>query len=127
MSSDPRFVTVHSSHPSPPISLPSLHANVWLVYSKASGSVKDAVGKVEETIGNLTGLDSFKTSGQQRQAEGNVEHKQAQAQGYVEGTKDRAVGTYEKVKGSLTGDTSQELTGWSPFLLIPTLHSFHPC
>ena len=105
----------------------SPHANVWLVYSKASGSVKNTVGKVEETIGNLTGLDSFKTSGQQRQAEGNVEHKQAQAQGYAEGTKDRAVGTYEKVKGSLTGDTSQELTGGTPFLLIPTLRSFHPC
>lgn len=59
----------------------------------------------------MTGLDSFKTSGEKRQTEGNVEHKQAQAQGYAEGTKDRVTGTLENIKGSLTGDTSQEVSG----------------
>ena len=76
-----------------------------------SGNVKNAVGKTEETIGNVTGLESFQTSGKKRQAEGDVECKQAQAQGYVEGTKDRVVGTVENLKGSLTGDTSQEISG----------------
>lgn len=69
------------------------------------------MGKAEEAIGDLTGLQSWKTSGQQRQAEGNVEHKQAQAEGYVEGTKDRALGTFEKAKGIVTGDSSQEVSG----------------
>ena len=66
---------------------------------------------MEEKIGDLTGLNSWKTSGQERQAEGNVEYKQAQAEGYAEGTKDRAVGTMEKLKGTVTGDTSQEASG----------------
>jgi uncharacterized protein YjbJ (UPF0337 family) len=69
------------------------------------------LGKVEEKIGDLTGLDSWKTSGQKRQAEGNVEHKQAQTQGYTEGTKDRVAGTFDKVTGSVTGDTSKEVSG----------------
>ena len=76
-----------------------------------SGNVKNTVGKMEETIGNVTGLESFQTSGKKRQAEGDVEHKQAQAQGYVEGAKDRVVGTVESMKGSLTGDTSEEVSG----------------
>ena len=76
-----------------------------------SGNVKNAVGKMEETIGNVTGLESFQTSGKKRQAEGDVEFKQAQAQGYVEGTKDRVVGTVQNMTGSLTGDTSQEISG----------------
>jgi len=67
--------------------------------------------KVEEKIGDLTGLESWKTSGQQRQVEGNVEHKQAQAEGYAEGAKKRVVGTFEKLKGTVTGDTSQEVSG----------------
>jgi len=79
--------------------------------SKTSGNVKDNVGKVEEKIGDLTGLESWKTSGQQRQVEGNVEHKQAQAEGYAEGAKKRVVGTFEKLKGTVTGDTSQEVSG----------------
>ncbi|KAF9645455.1 hypothetical protein BDM02DRAFT_3120219 [Thelephora ganbajun] len=79
--------------------------------SKTSGNVKNTVGKVEEAIGNLTGLESLQTSGKKRQAEGDVEYKQAQAQGYVEGTTDRVSGTIENVKGSLTGDTSQEISG----------------
>ena len=86
-------------------------AYVPSVGSKTSGNVKNTVGKVEETIGNVTGLESFQTSGKKRQAEGDVEHKQAQAQGYVEGTMDRVTGTVENIKGSLTGDTSQEVSG----------------
>jgi uncharacterized protein YjbJ (UPF0337 family) len=76
-----------------------------------SGTVKNTVGKMEETIGNLTGLDSWKTSGKKNQAEGDVEHKQSQAQGYTEGTKDRVVGAAENMAGSLTGDSSQEISG----------------
>ena len=66
---------------------------------------------MEEKFGELTGFDSYKTSGQERQVEGDVEYKQAQAEGYVEGIKDRALGTAEKLKGSFTGDTSQEASG----------------
>ena len=81
------------------------------VGSKASGNVKNTVGKVEETVGNVTGLESLQTSGKKRQAEGDVELKQAHAQGYVKGTMDRVGGTVEDMKGPLTGDGSQEISG----------------
>jgi len=66
---------------------------------------------MEEAIGNTTGLESLETSGKKRQAEGDVEFKQAQAQGYVKGAMDYVAGTVEDVKGSLTGDSSQEVSG----------------
>ena len=110
MSSDPRFVVVTPTSVPRPIILADVY--VSFVGSKASGNVKSAVGKFEETAGNMTGLESLQTSGKQRQAEGDVELKQAQAQGYVEGTMDRVGGAVEDMKGSLTGDSSQEVAGW---------------
>jgi len=77
--------------------------------------MKNTMGKVEETIGDVTGVQSWKTSGQQRRAEGDVEHKQAQTQGYTEGTKDRLVGKKDQVAGAVTGDSSQEAAGTSRF------------
>jgi len=110
MSSDPRFVIVTlTSVPRPTILADSYFS---FVGSKTSGNVKNTVGKAEETVGNMTGLESLQTSGKKRQAEGDVELKQAQAQGYVEGTMDRVSGAVEDVKGSLTGDSSQEVSGW---------------
>ena len=79
--------------------------------SKISGDAKNLLGKAEETIGDVTGLQSWKTSGQERQAQGDAEHKQAQAQGYVQGTQDRVVGKKDQVVGAVTGDTTQETTG----------------
>lgn len=69
------------------------------------------MGKVEETIGNVTGSESWKTSGQERRVQGDVEHKEARAQGYTEGTKDRLVGKKDQITGAVTGDTSQEAGG----------------
>ena len=45
-----------------------------------------------EQIGNLTGSNDWKTSGQKEHAEGDAEYKAAQAKGYAEGTKDRVGG-----------------------------------
>jgi len=111
MSSDPRFVIVTPTSAS--ALRPTILADAYVppVGSKTSGNVKNTVGKVEETVGNMTGLESLQTSGKKRQAEGDVELKQAQAQGYVEGTMDRVGGAVEDMKGSLTGDSSQEISG----------------
>jgi len=79
--------------------------------SKTTGTMKNTMGKVEETIGNVTGLDSWKTSGQERRVQGDTEHKEAQTQGYVEGTKDRLTGKKDQLSGAVTGDTSQEAAG----------------
>ena len=81
------------------------------MFSNSNGCVKDTVGRIEGGVGDVTGLESWQTSGKKRQAEGEVEHKQAQAQGYVEGTKDCVTGTFDKVAGSFTGNTSQEISG----------------
>jgi uncharacterized protein YjbJ (UPF0337 family) len=66
------------------------------------GNAKNAAGKIEETIGNVTGLGSLQTSGKVRRVEGQVEDKQVQAQGYADGTVDRATGTLENIAGSAT-------------------------
>lgn len=73
--------------------------------------MQGALGKVEETIGNVTGADSWKSSGQERRAEGDAEHTEARGQGYVEGTKDRLVGKKDQISGAVTGDKSQEVGG----------------
>ena len=69
------------------------------------------MGRVEESIGDVTGVQSLKTSGQERRAQGDVETKQAQAEGYTQGTKDRVVGKKDQLAGGLTGDTTQETAG----------------
>ena len=78
------------------------------------------MGRVEETIGDVTGVHSLKTSGQERRNEGDTEHKQAQTEGYVQGTKDRLTGKKDQLGGAVTGDTSQEAAGkfWSPVRLV---------
>jgi uncharacterized protein YjbJ (UPF0337 family) len=88
------------------------------------GSIKNLVGKTEEAVGNVTGLESLQTSGKERQVEGQVEDKQARAQGYTDGTVDRVTGAFENAAGSLTGDTSQEVSGAClvshPHFILPT-------
>lgn len=79
--------------------------------------MKNTLGKVEESIGNVTGSESWKTSGQERRLEGDTEHKQGQAQGYTEGVKDRVLGKKDQVGGALSNDTSQEAAG--KFSLFP--------
>lgn len=74
------------------------------------------MGKVEETIGNVTGIESLKSSGQDRRAQGDTEYKEAQSLGYAEGLKDRALGKKDQVTGAVSGDTSQEATGMSSHL-----------
>lgn len=69
------------------------------------------MGGLQETIGKVTGSENLKTSGQERRAQGDTEHKQGQAQGYTEGAKDRLVGKKDQVTGAVTGDTSQEAAG----------------
>ena len=73
--------------------------------------MKNTMGKVEETIGNVTGHEGLKTSGQERRVQGEGEFQQAQTQGYAEGTKDRALGKKDQLSGAVTGDTSQEAAG----------------
>ena len=66
---------------------------------------------MEQAVGETTGLQSWETSGKKREAEGETETKQAQAQGYVEATKDRIVGAVDNMVGSVTGNTSKEVSG----------------
>jgi uncharacterized protein YjbJ (UPF0337 family) len=67
---------------------------------------------MEETIGNVTGLESLQTTGKERQ----VEDKQARAQGYADGTVDCITDTFRNVAGPLTDDTPQEVSSaaWFP-------------
>jgi len=73
--------------------------------------MQSTMGKVEETIGEVTGLEGLKTSGQERRFQGDTEYKEAQSQGYAEGLKDRTLGKKDQVTGAFSGDTSQEASG----------------
>ncbi|TFL02356.1 hypothetical protein BDV98DRAFT_565692 [Pterulicium gracile] len=79
--------------------------------SKANGQFHSAKGTVVEAVGNVTGLQSWQTSGKQEHAEGEAEIKAAQAKGYAEGTADRATGYKDSVVGAVTGDKVQQTSG----------------
>ncbi|KAG1810965.1 uncharacterized protein BJ212DRAFT_1448613 [Suillus subaureus] len=70
--------------------------------SKVSGQFHSVKGTAVETIGDMTGLQSWSQSGKEEHAKGEGEYNAAQAKGYVEG---------DSVVGAVTGDKAQQTSG----------------
>lgn len=81
------------------------------INSKTTGQYHSTKGNIVEAIGNVTGLQSWQTSGKEEHAKGEAEYKAAQAKGYAEGVKDRVSGKVDSVVGAVTGDSQQEISG----------------
>ncbi|KDQ57660.1 hypothetical protein JAAARDRAFT_129887 [Jaapia argillacea MUCL 33604] len=79
--------------------------------NKTSGQYHSVKGTAVETIGNLTGLQSWQTSGQEEHAQGEGEYNAARAKGYVEGTTDKVTGKVDSVIGAVSGDKQQQASG----------------
>ncbi|KAK1223857.1 hypothetical protein PQX77_013253 [Marasmius sp. AFHP31] len=79
--------------------------------NKTTGQYHSVKGNVVETIGNLTGAQSWQQSGKEEHAKGEAEYDAARAKGYAEGTKDRVGGYKDSVVGAVTGDKSQQAKG----------------
>lgn len=79
--------------------------------NKLNAQANSAKGTAEQTIGDLTGSTSWKSSGKEDQAKGQAEYKGAQAKGYGEGTLDRLAGAKDSIVGAITGDKTQQTSG----------------
>ncbi|KAI0030412.1 hypothetical protein K488DRAFT_79650 [Vararia minispora EC-137] len=79
--------------------------------SKTSGQYHSVKGTFVETVGNLTGAESWQTSGKEEHAKGEAEIKAAQTKNYAEGAMDRVQGKLDSVAGAVTGDKQQQASG----------------
>jgi uncharacterized protein YjbJ (UPF0337 family) len=79
--------------------------------SKASGRYHSAKGTVVESLGDVTGIKSWKDSGNQEHTAGEAEVQAAKSKGYTEGTLDRVGGKKDGVVGAVAGDRQQEAAG----------------
>ncbi|PBK67586.1 hypothetical protein ARMSODRAFT_938221 [Armillaria solidipes] len=79
--------------------------------NQTTGQYHSVKGTAVQTIGDLTGAQSWQQSGKEEHAAGEAEYNAAQAKNWAEGAADRVEGKKDSVVGAVFGDKSQQAQG----------------
>ena len=82
-----------------------------VLHSQTTGQFHSVKGTAVETIGNLTGSEDWKRSGQQEHAAGEAEYDAARTKDWAQGGVDRVEGKKDSVVGAVFGDKQQQAAG----------------
>ena len=82
--------------------------------SKSSGKYNSTVGSAKETLGRMTGTESWQRAGAEQRTRGQSEYEAARTQEYAEGMRGQMSGREHAIAGAVARDREQETDAGEP-------------